>query len=104
MLEIHSQPGACGALVSGVDLAQTLEPLQVQAIRNAWLDHQVLGFPDQHLDLDALERLALALGDFGEDPFLSRYRGILMLLKSVEMPMKLRRYLLRAGTRTGVFA
>lgn len=75
MLEIHSQPGACGALVSGVDLAQTLEPLQVQAIRNAWLDHQVLGFPDQHLDLDALERLALALGDFGEDPFFESILG-----------------------------
>jgi len=75
VLEIHSQPGACGALVSGVDLAQTLEPLQVQAIRNAWLDHQVLGFPDQHLDLDALERLALALGDFGEDPFFESIPG-----------------------------
>lgn len=41
----------------------------VVQIRQAWLEHHVLSFPDQGLaDVD-LERFTLGLGGFGSDPF-----------------------------------
>jgi taurine dioxygenase len=66
---------ACGAEVTGVDLAAELDGETVAAIRAAWLAHRVLAFPDQHLDDDALERFTLAMGGFGEDPFFAPIAG-----------------------------
>lgn len=66
---------ACGATVTGVDLAADLSPATVGAIRTAWLAHLVLAFPDQKLDDDALERFTLAMGAFGEDPFIAPVPG-----------------------------
>jgi taurine dioxygenase len=66
---------ACGAEVTGVDLAAELDSETVAAIRAAWLAHRVLAFPDQHLDDDALERFTLAMGGFGEDPFFAPIAG-----------------------------
>lgn len=45
--------GACGAEVSGIDLATELHPEGVAEIRRALLDHQVVFFRDQRLDPDA---------------------------------------------------
>jgi taurine dioxygenase len=61
--------------VTGVDLAADLSPATVGAIRTAWLAHLVLAFPDQRLDDDALERFTLAMGAFGEDPFIAPVPG-----------------------------
>ena len=58
-----------GATVHGLDLAGALDADTVAAVRAAWLNHQVLAFPGQQLDLDALERVALAIGPFGSDPY-----------------------------------
>lgn len=60
---------ACGATVSGVDLAGELASDLVADIRAAWLEHRVLAFRDQAMNDDALERFTLAMGGFGEDPF-----------------------------------
>ena len=61
---------ATGAVVTGVDLAGGLDADAIAAIRNAWLDHQVLVFPDQPLTHDQLEAFTEAFGAFGDDPFI----------------------------------
>jgi taurine dioxygenase len=74
-LNISRQPAACGATVHGLDLRQGQSPDEVAAIRAAWLQHQVLVFPDQDLSLDALERFALTIGRFGTDPYFGSVSG-----------------------------
>ena len=66
---------ACGAEISGIDL--TREPLesQISDIRDLWLEHHVLSFPNQLLDDDALERFTLCFGSFGDDPFIAPIPG-----------------------------
>jgi taurine dioxygenase len=66
---------ACGAIVRGLDLSAPLSPDIVRALRRAWLDHQVLAFPDQKLTDDALEAFTLNFGPFGEDPFIAPING-----------------------------
>jgi len=66
---------ACGATVSGIDLAAPLDEDTVAAIRAAWLEHRVLAFTGQTMDDDALERFTLAMGGFGEDPFFAPIEG-----------------------------
>jgi len=50
MLTVDKVAGACGAVVGGVDLAADLDDADVDAIRNALLEHQVVFFRDQDLD------------------------------------------------------
>ncbi len=66
---------ACGATVTGVDLAGDLAPAAVAAIRDAWLAHHVLAFPDQALSDDDLERFARRFGPAGHDPFFGSVDG-----------------------------
>jgi taurine dioxygenase len=65
----------CGALVHGLDLREDLDDATVAAVRGAWLDHQVIAFPDQDLTLDQLERVARHFGPFGEDPYIPAIDG-----------------------------
>ena len=64
-----------GAWVTGLDLAAPLAPEDVAAIHAAWTRHAVLVFPDQRLSPSALEAFTLALGPFGEDPFIAPMPG-----------------------------
>ena len=75
MMHVEPSGQACGAVVTGVDLAAPLAPQDVAAIRAAWLQHHVLAFPDQHLSDDDLERFTMAMGGFGEDPFIAPIPG-----------------------------
>lgn len=74
-MDIEPTGQACGARVTGVDLASAPSAEQVAAIRAAWLAHHVLVFPDQRLSDDDLERFTLAMGGFGEDPFIAPIPG-----------------------------
>jgi len=58
-----------GAAISDVDLTRPLSSGTLAEIRNAWLRHQVVYFPDQPLDHDQLTRFSLAIGPFGDDPY-----------------------------------
>tara|TARA_B100001093_G_scaffold284222_1_gene271493 strand:+ start:971 stop:1822 length:852 start_codon:yes stop_codon:yes gene_type:complete len=60
---------ACGARITGLDLSKPLPTNTLQSIRDAWLEHHVLAFPDQRLDDEDLVRVTQALGDVGDDPF-----------------------------------
>ena len=74
-LHITPQSAPCGALIRGVDLSRPLEPAAVAVIRAAWLEHQVVAFPDQSLEIADLERFASYLGPDGEDPFIAPIAG-----------------------------
>jgi taurine dioxygenase len=74
-LSISAQPASCGAIVHGIDLAQPLMPEAIAKIRVAWLDHQVLVFPEQALTLEDLEAFAATIGPFGTDPYFESVPG-----------------------------
>ncbi len=74
-ITVNPSGQACGAEVTGVDLSEPLSPEVVKEIRDAWLEHHVLAFPDQHLDHDQFEQFAQQFGDFGEDPFFNPLPG-----------------------------
>lgn len=66
---------ACGARISDVNLAASLSPESIAAIRAAWLRHPILIFPNQNMDKKALERFAVAMGGLYRDPFLAPISG-----------------------------
>ena len=74
-MEINLLEEACGAEVTGIDLTKELSDTEVESIREAWLLHHVLSFPDQSLNDDDLERFTLYFGSFGDDPFIAPIAG-----------------------------
>ena len=69
-ISVEPSGQACGATVTGVDLCEALSRSLIASIREAWLQHHVLAFPDQAISNDDLERFSLAFGPFGDDPFI----------------------------------
>jgi taurine dioxygenase len=61
--------GACGAVVSGVDLADDLPNAAIAEIRRALLDHQVIFFRDQRLDPEQLVAFTHRFGPPSPVPF-----------------------------------
>lgn len=72
---IEASGQTCGALVHGLDLREPLDDGTVSALREAWLAHQVLGFTNQDLTIEDLERIAPAFGPFGQDPYVRPLAG-----------------------------
>jgi taurine dioxygenase len=68
-MNISPSGQACGAHITGLDLSKPLPTNTLQGIRDAWLEHHVLAFPDQRLDDEDLVGVTQALGDVGDDPF-----------------------------------
>jgi taurine dioxygenase len=75
MLQVNPSGASCGALIRGVDLTRELSAAEISAIREAWLQHQVIAFPDQALTIADLERFASYLGPRGEDPYILPMAG-----------------------------
>jgi taurine dioxygenase len=65
---------ALGADIEGVDLGQELSPATVDAIKQAWSDHQVLRFRGQHLDDDQLMRFSALFGELDFAPVIAASR------------------------------
>ena len=74
-MDVKASGGACGATVTGVDLTRPLTDATVADIRQAWLEHHVLAYPDQAMSDDDLERFTLYFGPFGDDPFIAPIPG-----------------------------
>jgi taurine dioxygenase len=74
-LEITPSGQPFGAAVTGLNLADPLSDALVEQIRDAWLEHHVLSFPDQKINDDDLERITLHFGPFGDDPFIAPIPG-----------------------------
>jgi taurine dioxygenase len=58
-----------------VDLSKPVSADVASEIREAWLQHHVLAFPDQPMEDDDLERFTLLFGPFGDDPFIAPIPG-----------------------------
>ena len=74
-LTITPTGSICGAVVTGVDLAQELSADLVAELRSHWLENKVLVFPGQHLSNTDLERFTRCFGEFGDDPFFGHIEG-----------------------------
>ncbi len=59
--------GTLGAEITGVELAAA-GPEEVEAVRHHLLDHKVLFFPDQHIDVDSHVRLGRHFGPLDGHP------------------------------------
>jgi taurine dioxygenase len=68
-MKVEATSGACGATVTGLNLAHSLADDTVRAVRQAWVDHHVLVFPDQQLTDSDLVRITRYFGGLGDDPF-----------------------------------
>src|SRR5215510_7755732 len=81
-LKVTPLSPALGAEISGIDLKKPLSPDEVAAIQNAWNEHLVLVFRDQHLGQDDQLRFAGYFGELGSrrkapPKLASRAEGIL---------------------------
>lgn len=74
-LAVEHSGQSCGALVRGVDLTQPLTDAEIAEVRRVWLEHQVIAFPDQSMAIADLERFALMIGPYGDDPYLASMPG-----------------------------
>ena len=74
-IEVTRQQASCGALIRGIDLSKELIPDEVAEIRAAWLQHQVVAFPDQSMQITDIERFATYMGPKGEDPSIEAIPG-----------------------------
>ena len=63
-MKVEPTGAATGARITGVDISQELDGDIVAAIHAAWMDHQVLIFPDQDLTEDEQVRFARLWGEF----------------------------------------
>ena len=74
-ISIKASDEACGAEVTDIDLTKELSNNDICVIREAWLEHHVLSFPNQPMSDDDLERFTLYFGKFGDDPFIAPIPG-----------------------------
>ena len=72
-LQISRLSAACGAVVTGVDLAD-LDDVAFRAIEEAWYEHLVLFFPGQHIDPERHRDLARRFGPLEVHPHARPYR------------------------------
>lgn len=73
-MDVSANKTGFGAHVTNLELAN-LTDAQVTELRSAWLDHQVLSFPDQPMTHEMLEAFTLRLGRFGHDPYVAPIEG-----------------------------
>lgn len=75
MIEVQPSGQACGAVVRGVDFSQPVDTQTIRAVREAWMEHHVLAFPDQNLSDPDLERITQYFGALGDEPFFGTIEG-----------------------------
>jgi taurine dioxygenase len=72
-IEISPIAGALGAEIGGVDVAQDLDDVVISEIRQALLDHGVIFFRDQQLDIDQHKAFTRHFGEIFIHP---NYNGV----------------------------
>lgn len=72
-LDVRPISGACGAEVHGVDLSQNLSDATIAGIRKALLDHCVIFFRDQDIDVAQHKAFAKRFGKIFVHP---NYKGV----------------------------
>ncbi|HEX3886661.1 MAG TPA: TauD/TfdA family dioxygenase [Phenylobacterium sp.] len=74
-IAVAPQASGFGAEITGLDLTRPLAPEVLAEVKTAWARHGVVAFPDQPLELDALEAFTLSIGGFGLDPYIKPMAG-----------------------------
>ena len=74
-LTVTPSQAPCGASITGVDLTQAVSEDLIAEIRDHWLEHKVVAFPNQPLTPEHLERVSQYFGEIGEDPFFGHIDG-----------------------------
>ncbi len=74
-LDVRPLSGAIGAEIHGIDLSRDLDDATVAAIRQVWLQHQVIFFRDQDLPPAQFLGLARRFGTPVEYPFVKGIDG-----------------------------
>jgi taurine dioxygenase len=74
-IAVTPQASGFGAEIAGLDLTRPLPAGVLEEVKAAWARHGVVAFPDQPMDLDALEAFTLAMGGFGHDPYIKPMAG-----------------------------
>jgi taurine dioxygenase len=67
-IEVRPLAYGLGAEVAGVDATRTLDPDTVAQVRQAWLDHLILVFPGQHIDLAQHIAFSRHFGELEQHP------------------------------------
>ena len=86
-IEVRPVAGALGAEVCGVDLCDALSDEQVDTLRRAFLEHQVIFFRDQSLDPDSHKEMGRRFGELNIHGYYESLPGhpeILPVLKEPE--------------------
>jgi len=78
--------GALGATVTGIDLGKVNESGQLDEVRAALADHLVVFLPEQHLDLDDLERITDLLGGRDSTPFVTPLEDRPFVIRVIKEP------------------
>ena len=68
-LDVQRISGVLGAEISGIDLSSDLTADQITAIREAFVEHQVIFFRDQNLDAEQQMAFGRRFGELDHHPF-----------------------------------
>ena len=74
-VNVERTAGSLGAVVSGIDLGEPLDPASLSSLRAALREHLVVFLPDQDIDLDQLERFTDELGGRDVTPYVKPVDG-----------------------------
>jgi taurine dioxygenase len=85
-LTVQPVAGALGATVTGIDLTEVSEPSELEGLRRALADHLVVFLPEQHLDLDDLERVTELLGGRDVTPFVDPLEDRPYVIRVIKEP------------------
>ena len=85
-LQVDPVAGALGATVTGLDFTEVSESGQLDGVRTALADHLVVFLPDQHLELDDLERITDLLGGRDATPFVSPLEDRPFVIRVIKEP------------------
>jgi taurine dioxygenase len=85
-LDIHPVAGALGAAVSGIDLRTVTDVDALDGLKKALADNLVVFLPDQHLDLDDLERITDLLGGRDVTPYVAPLEGRPYVIRVIKEP------------------
>lgn len=74
-MKVERRAGTIGAVVTGVDLSSLDDPT-FERIREAWYEHLVLFFPEQHLEPAAHRDFASRFGELEVHPLTEKLEGV----------------------------
>jgi taurine dioxygenase len=85
-LTVEPVAGALGAMVTGIDLTQVHEAVELDVLRRALADHLVVFLPEQDLSLDDLERVTDLLGGRDVTPFVAPLEDRPYVIRVIKEP------------------